>query len=86
MNYYHLRLTDDSSKICTIAIPIGKYKYLNLLMGVCNSMGIFYKKNKIIIMKYYWYCNLDILDMTLEKTHEVDIIYNIDKSFFLKQN
>ena len=37
MGYYHIELSPDSRKLCTIVLPWGKYEYLRLPMGLCNS-------------------------------------------------
>jgi hypothetical protein len=42
--YYTIRLDPDSTKICTIIFPWGKYSYLRLPMGVACSPGIFQAK------------------------------------------
>jgi hypothetical protein len=44
MGYYHILLTPWSSKLCTIVLPWGKYEYLRLPMGLCNSPDIFQEK------------------------------------------
>ena len=44
MGYYHIELTPDASKICTVVLPWGKYEYLRLPMGLCNSPDIFQEK------------------------------------------
>ena len=44
MGYYHIRLDSESSKLCTIVLPWGKYEYLRLPMGLCNSPDIFQEK------------------------------------------
>ena len=44
MGYYHLTLTPDASKLCTVVLPWGKYEYLRLPMGLCNSPDIFQEK------------------------------------------
>ena len=41
MGYYHIQLSPDSRKICTIILPWGKYEYQKLPMGLCNSPDIF---------------------------------------------
>ena len=41
MGYYHIELHPDSRKYCTIVFPFGKYEYLRLPMGLCNSPDIF---------------------------------------------
>ena len=37
MGYYHIKLTEYASKLCTIILPWGKYRYERLQMGVANS-------------------------------------------------
>src|SRR5687768_8092590 len=44
MGYYHLMLTPNASRLCTVALPWGKYEYLRLPMGLCNSPDIFQEK------------------------------------------
>ena len=44
MGYYQLRLSRKASKICTVVFPWGKYAYLRLPMGLCNSPDIFQEK------------------------------------------
>ncbi len=41
MGYYTIRLDPDSSKICTIIFPWGKYSYKRLPMGIAGSPDIF---------------------------------------------
>ncbi len=41
MGYYHIELTPNSSRYCTIVLPWGKYEYLQLPRGLCNSPDIF---------------------------------------------
>ena len=41
MGYYHIRISDQDSNLCTIILPWGKYKYKRLPMGICNSPEIF---------------------------------------------
>ena len=49
MGFYHLILTPNSSRLCTIVLPWGKYEYLRLPMGLCNSPDIFQEKiNELI--------------------------------------
>mgnify|MGYP006175924273 CR=1 FL=1 len=49
MGYYHLQLTPYSSQLCTIVLPWGKYEYLRLPMGLCNSPDIFQEKIHILM-------------------------------------
>ena len=44
MGYYHIELTPNASRLCTIVFPWGKYEYLRLPMGLCNSPDIFQEK------------------------------------------
>jgi hypothetical protein len=44
MGYYHIELTPFSSRLCTVVLPWGKYEYLRLPMGLCNSPDIFQEK------------------------------------------
>ena len=44
MGYYHLLLTPNASRLCTVVLPWGKYEYLRLPMGLCNSPDIFQKR------------------------------------------
>lgn len=44
MGYYHIELSPDAKKLCTIVLPWGKYEYQRLPMGLCNSPDIFQEK------------------------------------------
>eukprot|EP00804_Cyclotella_cryptica_P013887 CCRYP_002418-RA/>CCRYP_002418-RA protein AED:0.54 eAED:0.71 QI:0/0/0/1/0/0/2/0/176 len=44
MDYYTIRLDPDSSKICTLIFPWGKYSYLRLPMGIAGLPDIFKQK------------------------------------------
>ena len=44
MGYYHILLTPNSSRICTIVLLWGKYEYLRLPVGLYNSPDIFQEK------------------------------------------
>ena len=41
MGYYHIELSPRSRELCTLVLPWGKYEYLRLSMGLCNSPDIF---------------------------------------------
>ncbi len=44
MGYYTIRLDPDTSKICTIIFPWGKYSYKQLPMGIAGFPDIFQGK------------------------------------------
>src|SRR6476620_2313208 len=44
MGYYHILLTPNASRLCTVVLPWGKYEYLRFPMGLCNSPNIFQEK------------------------------------------
>ena len=44
MGYYYIRLSKNTSKLFTIILTSGKYRYKYLPMGVANSPDIFQQK------------------------------------------
>ena len=44
MGYYHIRMIQDASNLCTIILPRRKYCYKRLPMGIANSPDIFQHK------------------------------------------
>ena len=44
MGFHHIVLTPNASRLCTVVVPWGKYEYLRLPMGLCNSPDIFQEK------------------------------------------
>ena len=44
MGYYHIELSPNSKRLCTIILPWGKYEYQKLPMGLSNSPDIFQEK------------------------------------------
>ena len=83
MGYYHIELCPDSRKLCTIVFPFGKYEYLRLPMGLCNSPDIFqehmsglmqdleyvraYIDNLAILTSGDWQDHIDKLDKVLTR-------------------
>ena len=44
MDYYHILLASNASRLCMVALPWGKYEYVSLSMGLCNSPDIFQER------------------------------------------
>ena len=98
MGYYHIELSPDSKKLCTIVLPWGKYEYQRLPMGLCNSPDIFQEKMNILMgdLEYVRAYIDDLLILTkgsftdhLQKLSEVftrlqkaGLKVNAKKSFF----
>jgi hypothetical protein len=100
MGYYHIKLTPDSSRLCTIVTEFGKYEYLRIPMGVCNSPDIFqermsdlmagldfvraYIDDILVTTKGDWDDHLEKLDKVLQRLGEAGLQVNCEKSFFGK--
>ena len=98
MGYYHIELDPESSRLCTIVLQWGKYKYLKLPMGLCNSPDIFQEKMKelfagfeyvrayindlLIITKGSFKDHLNHLDTVLEKLETAGLKINATKLCF----
>lgn len=54
MGYYHIELSPDAKKLCTIVLPFGKFEYQRLPMGLCNSPDIF--QEKMSNLMHYFCC------------------------------
>ena len=44
MGYYYIKLSENTSKLCMIILPWGKYLYKRLTMLVATSLDIFQQK------------------------------------------
>jgi RNase H-like domain found in reverse transcriptase/Integrase zinc binding domain/Reverse transcriptase (RNA-dependent DNA polymerase) len=100
MGYYHIELSPNSKRLCTIVLPWGKYEYQRLPMGLCNSPDIFQEKmstlmqdlefvrayidDLLCITKGDWYDHLDKLDAVLQRLQQAGLKVNAKKSFFGK--
>ena len=98
MGYYHLELTPNSSRLCTIVLPWGKYEYLRLPMGLCNSPDIFQEKmselmvglefarayidDLLIVSKGNFTTHLEHLEQVLTRLAEAGLKINATKSSF----
>ena len=49
MGYYHIELSPNSKRLCTIVLPWGKYESQKLPMGLCNSPDIFQERMKSLM-------------------------------------
>jgi hypothetical protein len=101
MGYYHIELSPDSSKLCTIVLPWGKYEYQKLPMGLCNSPDIFQEKmnelfsdmdtvrayidDLLIITNKSYEHHLGKIDDVLKRLKDAGLKVNLTKSFFGKQ-
>ena len=100
MGYYHIKLDADARKLCTIVLPFGKFEYLRLPMGLCNSPDIFqermsdlmaglefvrtYLDDLLVLTSGNWMDHLDKLDQVLQRVRAAGLKVNAEKSFFGK--
>jgi hypothetical protein len=98
MGYYTIRLDSDTSKICTIIFPWGKYSYKRLPMGVAGSPDIFQSKmselmaalefvrtyldDLLCITKGSLEDHLEKLRVVLTRLQDAGLKVNADKSKF----
>ena len=98
MAYYHIRLSPGSRQLCTIVLPWGKYEYLRLPMGLCNSPDIFQERMSTLMadlewVRTYiddllalttgdWKDHLEKLDEVLTRLGKAGLKVNAKKSFF----
>ena len=101
MGYYHILLDSDSAKLCTIVLPWGKYEYLRLPMGLCNSPDIFQEKmgdlmsdlefarayidDLLVLSNGSYEDHLDKLKEVLERLQEAGLKVNISKTKFVRE-
>ena len=100
MGYYHIELTPNSSRYCTVVLPWGKYEYLRLPMGLCNSPDIFQEKmselmaglefarayidDLLVITSGDFDKHLGHLETVLSRLSEAGLKVNATKSFFAR--
>ena len=98
MGYYHIELSPNSKRLCTIVLPWGKYEYQRLPMGLCNSPDIFQEKMSILmgdleyirtyiddllcITKGTWEDHLEKLEEVFKRLQNAGLKVNARKSFF----
>ena len=98
MGYYHIELSPDSKRLCTIVLPWGKYEYQKLPMGLCNSPDIFQEKTSelmvglefarayiddlLVVTKGDLQTHLNQLEQVLTRLSEAGLKVNASKSHF----
>jgi hypothetical protein len=98
MGYYHIELTPNAKRLCTIVLPWGKYEYQRLPMGLCNSVDIFQEKmselmqdleyvrtyldDLLVLTKGTFSDHLEKLDVVLQRLKDAGLQVNAKKSFF----
>jgi hypothetical protein len=98
MGYYHIELSPDSKRLCTIVLPWGKYEYQKLPMGLSNSPDIFQEKmstlfgdleyvrtyidDLLITTMSNWDDHLRHLDIVFHRLQQAGLKVNAKKSFF----
>lgn len=98
MGYYHIRLSPESTKLCTLIFPWGKYEMTALPMGLCNSPDIFQEKmselmvgldyvrtyidDLLVVTKNSLTDHLDKLDQVLKRLKDAGLKVNAVKSHF----
>ena len=100
MGYYHISITPNSSRLCTVVLPWGKYEYLKLPMGLCNAPDIFQEKmselmaglefvrayldDLLIVSKGTFEEHLDHIEQVLTRLLEAGLKVNATKSHFCR--
>jgi hypothetical protein len=100
MGYYHIELTPNSKRLCTIVLPWGKYEYQRLPMGLCNSPDIFQEKmgtlmhdlehvrayidDILVLTSGDLADHLDKLDEVFRRIRGAGLKINANKSFFAR--
>jgi hypothetical protein len=80
MGYYHIELTPNASKLCTVVLPWGKYEYVRLPMGLCNDPNIFQEKMSELMMGLeFARAYIDDLFVITRGTHEEEHLDHLDQ-------
>ena len=101
MGYYHILLTPNASRLCTVVLPWGKYEDLRLPMGLCNSPDIFQEKmgelmagldfarayldDLLIISRGSFEEHLEQLEQALTRLAEAGLKINASKSSLCRE-
>ena len=100
MGYYHIELSPNSKRLCTIVLPWGKYEMQRLPMGLCNSPDIFqermgslfedlefvrvYIDDVLSITKGDFSDHLEKLEVIFDRLQQTGLKINATKSFFAR--
>ena len=100
MGYYHIELTPQAARKCTVVLPWGKYEYLRLPMGLCTAPDIFQEKmselmsglefarayldDLLIVSKNSFEEHLVHIEKVLNRLSEAGLKINASKSFFCR--
>ena len=100
MGYYHIELTRFARSVCTIVLPWGKYEFMRLPQGLCNSPDIFqeqmldlfqdleyvraYIDDLLLISSGSFEDHLDKLYKVFQRLCEAGLKVNLKKSSFAK--
>jgi hypothetical protein len=98
MGYYHIELSPNSKRLCTIVLPWGKYEYQKLPMGLNNSPDIFQEKmstlmaglkfvrtyidDLLVMTMSTWDDHLQCLELVFKRLLQAGLKVNAKKSFF----
>ena len=98
MGYYHIQLTPEASRLCTIILPWGKYVYERLPMGITSSVDIFQEKmnelffgfefvrvyldDLLVLTSSTWEDHLNKLERVLRKVQKAGLQANASKCYF----
>ena len=100
MGHYHIELSPNSKRLCTLVFPFGKFEMQRLPMGLCNSPDIFQEKmselfdgldfvrthidDLLTLTKGTFEDHLEKLERVLFRLKESGLKVNAKKSFFAK--
>jgi len=97
---YHIRLDPASKQLCAVVLPFGKCEHQAILMGLCNSPGIFQEKMSELMdgLAFVQTCIDDLTCLTkgafsdhlgkaelvLQRLQKAGLKVNVAKSFFAR--
>ena len=102
MGYYHIPLSENAQKLCTTALPWGKYRYKRLPMGIASAPDIFqhimhdllgdldfvrvYIDDVLIISDGSYEDHLTKLNIVLTRLNKANFRENVRKCYFAQDN